>query len=153
MRHEALSWLFAASCLLGSVGAQAQSGERTKTDSLEVSNDSYTVKVLRAEMAGTLYDGMILPPSTDKAFLVVHLETDDPCFDPANEQTCFLWAAIPHQQRCFPSKPRDFKVPSASYGRGLGPLHGRARVARDGQVRSDLRPEWLGVPNQRMAQR
>lgn len=54
-----------------------------------VSNDEHDIEVLEVALTGSLHDGMVQPPSPDEAFLLVYLDTDDPCFDPARNFDCF----------------------------------------------------------------
>ncbi len=54
-----------------------------------VSNDEHEVRIVRVAKTNSLHGGMVLPPSTDEAFLLAYLETDDPCFDPARNLGCF----------------------------------------------------------------
>lgn len=54
-----------------------------------IANDAHEIRVVRVAKTDSLHDGMIQPPSAAEAFLVVYLETDDPCFDPARNLDCF----------------------------------------------------------------
>lgn len=58
-------------------------------EAVTVSNGEYETRVVRVAMTDSLHDGMVQPPSDDEAFLLVYLETDDPCFDPVSNSDCF----------------------------------------------------------------
>ena len=67
------------------------SGALTQEAAL-VANDDHEVKVVRVELTGTLHGGIVQPPSAEEAFLLVYLETDDPCFD--YERNRFRWRGV-----------------------------------------------------------
>ncbi len=61
----------------------------TADEPVVVRNDDHQVRVVRVELRGALHNGMVQPPSADEAFLLVFLETGDPCFDFERNQGCF----------------------------------------------------------------
>jgi len=54
-----------------------------------VSNGAHEASIIRVAMTDSLHGGMVQPPAADQAFLLVYLETDDPCFDLALNADCF----------------------------------------------------------------
>jgi len=70
------------SCLLAPAPASTD-------EPVVVRNDDHEVRVVRVELRGALRNGMVQPPSEDEAFLLVFLETGDPCFDFEHNQSCF----------------------------------------------------------------
>ena len=54
-----------------------------------VANEWYEVEILRVEQVDSLHGGMVRPDSANDAFLMVYLETEDPCFDPQRNHECF----------------------------------------------------------------
>jgi hypothetical protein len=74
--------LLAFACLSGSIAALAE-------EPAVVSNEDHEVSVVRVELRGALHNGMVQPPSEDEAFLLVFIETADPCFDFERNLGCF----------------------------------------------------------------
>lgn len=58
-------------------------------DSVVVTNDEHRVEIVRAERHDALIDGMLRPEDPRQAFLLVFLQTDDPCLDPESLDACF----------------------------------------------------------------
>lgn len=58
-------------------------------ETVVVSNETHEIRVVRVAKTDSLHKGMVQPPTADEAFLLVRLETDDPCFDPAQNAECF----------------------------------------------------------------
>ena len=79
--RRVLTLLAAIGLLLGS-GASAD-------EPVVVSNDEHKVRVVQVELHGALHNGMVRPPSEDEAFLLVFLDTADPCFDFERNAACF----------------------------------------------------------------
>ena len=80
MKWPALLPLLAV-CLIG-VPLVAQ-------ESVVVANESHQVEVLRVAQVDSLHGGMLQPESAADAFLLVSVETEDPCFDPRLNGDCF----------------------------------------------------------------
>lgn len=78
--------LFSAVAVVAVLGVSSRA--LTQEAALVV-NDDHEVKVVRVELTGALHGGRVQPPSADEAFLLVFLETDDPCFDFERNQACF----------------------------------------------------------------
>ena len=76
--------LITAGCLAVCSGHPANA-----EDPVSVSNGTHETAVLRVAMTDSLHNGMVQPPSAGEAFLLVFLETDDPCFDPTANADCF----------------------------------------------------------------
>ena len=58
-------------------------------EAMVVANEWYEVEILRVEQVDSLHGGMLRPESSNDAFLMVYLETEDPCFDPERNRECF----------------------------------------------------------------
>lgn len=58
-------------------------------ETLTVTNDEHRIEILRVERHDTLMDGMLWPEDPEETFLLVYLETDDPCLDPLQAASCF----------------------------------------------------------------
>ena len=75
--------MIVAALLLLSLAAVAQE------DAVVVSNGTHETSVIRVAMTDSLHNGMVRPPSPDQAFLLVYLDSADPCFDPERNSDCF----------------------------------------------------------------
>lgn len=75
--------------LLLAVALAASSVVRAEQGSVTVAGDEHRVEILRVERHEALMDGLLHPEDPDEAFLLVYLETDDPCLDPRRAVTCF----------------------------------------------------------------
>lgn len=65
----------------------------TGDEPVVIRNQENEVRVVRVELRGALHGGMVQPPSEGEAFLLVFLETTDPCFDSNHNAACFPEAA------------------------------------------------------------
>jgi hypothetical protein len=74
--------LWAATGLLVALGSFAD-------EPVVVSNGEHEVRVVQVELHGALHNGMVRPPSEDEAFLLVFIDTADPCFDFERNAACF----------------------------------------------------------------
>jgi hypothetical protein len=64
-------------------------GSLPADEPVTVANDTHEIQVVRVAKTDSLHGGMVQPPTADEAFLLVYLETADPCFDPASNLDCF----------------------------------------------------------------
>jgi len=78
--------LFGACCLLVVVRAPDL---MMAAEAVVVRNDDHEIRVVRVELRAALHNNMVRPPSEDEAFLLVFLETADPCFDFERNHGCF----------------------------------------------------------------
>lgn len=58
-------------------------------EAVRVANDRYEVEIVRAERRDALMNGMLRPEDPGQAFLLVFLDTEDPCLDPQPAASCF----------------------------------------------------------------
>ena len=82
VKHRRLAFGLLAAAFLAGSGVHAD-------EPVAVGNGEYEVRVVRVELHGALHNGMVQPPSEDEAFLLVFLETSDPCFDFERNAACF----------------------------------------------------------------
>jgi len=77
-----MALVLTASCLLMPARSRAD-------EPVVVRNGEFEVEVVRVELRGALHNGMVEPPNENEAFLLVFLETTDPCFNFDRNKSCF----------------------------------------------------------------
>lgn len=67
----------------------AQTRQEKAAGKLKVRNGTYEVKMLKTERLSSLFEGMLKPRDPNTVFFRIEIQTDDPCFDPEKNSSCF----------------------------------------------------------------